>query len=552
VAGGLGIMPRRTSVDPLFAYSGHDTQNFAMSQPQKLLKLLPSIHPSVGFALSTALRLMFPPGGFTIECYSTDAKPLPLPPFGRKSRRGSIRVGKGRLGSQKANQGRLPLKKMGQPKPHIPDDKATSAIASMFESLPQEIGGLDGMATTLAIQALLTGMVCIEGVPGMLLQGLSRVWPVDSLSITFVRIGRDADLEPYQTQVFPESDPLINGMDLSPEERQIAVILGLRLVHLDKNTFLWRAVDADVDDAYGMAPYATCLNEVIADLALMQDLRDAVHNAAWPRIVAGVNLLELHRVAVEVHRITDPTEASKWVMARFKEVVDYVSDLMADDNVVVDSNGDIKTLQPGSFQGLEGVLAFLRQRIVQSLKTLPTLMGVQDSANFSFTSVEWGIYAAGLESIRSIVCDVIVRMANLHLRLLGKKAKAVAKYTPIRTSDELVSANTENVNLQNAQLHEKMGYKSHDEAGMAATGHKPVGEPVEGMVKPAPQPVPLAGGFGGPRNKANNSVNRTAAGRVGGAKQSKGSRNGGAGSKGSAKRGNERDVQKTLKTVKKV
>ncbi len=548
--GGLGIMARRTNVDPMFGHTSDMLMSFATSQPMKLLSLLPTIHPSVGFAMWSALRLMFPAEGFSIECHA------------------------------------MAPDKSGVTQP---DDQSTKLLEDFWKSLPQEVGGLNGLATTLGIQALFTGLVCIEGVPGVTLKGLSRAWPVDSLSITFIRPGRNADLEPYQKQMYPNWGNIGQGgrpfwwgttpggqlaapagaprggtswngggqaNDNTPEQ-QAAMLLGMNYVHMDKNTFFWRAIDSDVDDPYGMAPYSACLSEVLADLALMQDLRDAVHNAAWPRTKVGVNLTELHRVAVEVHRITDPKLAAQWVMARFNETVDYVGDIRSDDNIVSDSSGDVQTLQPGSFLGLSDVLTFLRQRIVQSLKTLPTLLGISDgSATMNNTSIEWGIYAAGLESIRAIVCDVIIRLSNLHLRLCGRKAVAVAKYQPIRTNDELVDANTENVQLQNAQLHEKMGYKSHDEAGQKMTGHKPVKAPAAGMIEPLP-PAP-GGAAGGPavggkaKNPKDNSAAKASkkggAGNAGRSAQKKGgTKSGGAGAGNSTKSGMDRESKQAMK-----
>jgi uncharacterized membrane protein YgcG len=545
--GGLGIMARRTTVDPLFGLTTDQLATFATSQPMRLLALLPTIHPSVGYALWSALRLMFPADGFKIQ------------------------VNQATLDSEGASK---------------PDDKAQVLLDAYWtEHLPQEIGGLNGLVTTMAIQALFSGLVCMECVPGVALNGVDRMWPVDSLSITFIRPGRNEDLEPYQKQLYPNWGNIGQGgrpfwfgttpggqlaapaappqggsrwqggpANSNTPAQQAAMLLGMNYVHMDKQRFFWRAIDADVDDPYGMAPYAACLSEILADLALMQDLRDAVHNAAWPRMQVGVNLAELHRVAVEVHRMTDATQAAKWVMDRFDDIVDYVGNLNADDNVVSDSNGTVSMLQPGGFQGLEPVLNFLRQRIVQSLKTLPTLMGINEGAAMNTQSVEWGIYAAGLEAIRAIISEVVVKCANLHLRLLGVNSIAKAVYTPIRTNDELVGANTENIQLQNQQMHEKMGYKSHDEAAVAATGHKAVGAAAPGMIDPLPPVTP--GGGAGPttggksrNNLAAKSGKGAGSSPKGRASQRKGSRNGN-GSSGSGKGTTDSETKKAMKTSK--
>ena len=435
----LGIIPRRKSQSQETFSDPDRFASWVSSRPMKALKLMLDAHPSVGLAAWNALRLTCPGGeaGLKIVAFTED------------------------------DSGN------GEEKP---DEKGTKSIEEMFESLPPEIGGLHGLQTTLTLEALFTGLVAAEGVPGQRGKGLYRIYPVDSLTIEFGRDGRDDDITPYQLQLYPDKSPA-DRREKSPE-RFVA-----RKVRLNPNTFRWRALDQDVDDPYGRAPYATALSEAMADMALMQDLRDAVHNAAWPRMDVGVDMKMLHEVAVTVYRITDPKAAAKWVNDRFQEVVDYVANLYADDNVVHHSTGKVSMLQPGGFQGLEPVMTFLRQRIVQALKSLPTLMGINDGSTFNYTSVEWQIYAQGLETLREIVAAVIVDLCNLHLRLTGSTSKCKAVQVSIRTNDALVDANTDNIKTLNAQNMEKLGYKSHDEASMYATGKKAHGPPMPGVME---------------------------------------------------------------------
>ncbi len=444
--GGAGIVAKRVTQDPLFVNTSNQLQSAATSKPMQLLALLPSIHPSVGLALWNTLRLTCPPGGIKLKAY-------------KKDKRGKFTK---------------------------PDDKATHRLDEFFEQLPNEIGGAVGLQTTLTIQALFTGLICTECVPSDKLQGLRRVWPVDSLSIMFIKPTQDADQEPFQHQIYPTSRyggylslPKVSSAYTSndPFDKLVSRWAGLNYKHLNKETFFWRAIDSNVDDPYGTAPYATCLNEVLADIALMQDLRDSVHNAAWPRLEVGVDTTNLHKVAVEVYKITNPVKAAEWVQARFNEIVDYISDLEASDNIVHESSGTVKNIQPGSFQGMDSVLNFLRQRICQALKTLPTLLGINDGSTFNYTSVEWAIYAAGLETLRAIVAEVMVKIANLHLRLLGLPVKVKATYEPIRTNDALVEANTKNVEIQNMMLLFDREFIDASEASLKVCGHEPSGKP---------------------------------------------------------------------------
>lgn len=453
-SGGMGVLARRAPVDPLFGQTSEQIQEYATTYPMRLLSLLPDVHPSVGLALWNALRLTCPRDGYNITVYKRAAP--------------------------------------GAPKEK--DEAAQAQADAFFAGLPPEIGGLNGLLTQLTMMGLFTGLICVEGVPSGAIRGLHRLWPVDSLSVYFARWNRNDDLWPYQRQRFPIGlGAFAQGPYATPPPPPNAPmgpagmpsVLGGAFIPLNPETFTWRAIDPIIDDPYGRAPYATALSEAIADLALMQDLRDAVHNAAWPRLRVGVDLMALHKVAVEVYRISDPKKAADWVNARFMEVVNYVGQLQSSDNIVHQSSGQVDNLQPGSWQGLSEILSFLRMRIVQALKTLPTLLGVSESVT-QFTSVEWTIYVEGLENLRGLVSELVVWAVNLHLRLLGSTSYAVAEYDRIKTNDALVEANTEAVRILNATNKEKLGYVTHDEGSVEVTGHSAVAEAQPGVIEPLP------------------------------------------------------------------
>lgn len=449
--GPFGIIPRR-GVNPLSLFTSEQLREIAVTNPLRLVTQLPDMHPSVDMALNTALRLTCGEDMCSIVAEDQDAQ-------------------------------------VDEDGNNVPNQVDTASINAMWEQLPPEVGGgLRGLRTMLMVQALLTGQPVAEAVPGPLLKGVARVWPADALTTAFTRPDRDSDLVLRQHQRYPKPQPATGSAGIP--------YFAYQWIELPADRVFWRAMDQGIDNPHGRAPYASAMNEVIADLALMQDLRDAVHNAAWPRIQVGVNLAELHKVAVEVYRITDPLKAAAWVTARFQEVVDYVGQLNADDNVVNDSSGEVKTMAPGSFTGLEGVLSFLRQRIAQSLKTLPTLLGINDGSTFNYTSVEWAIYAQSLESSICIVDEVLVDIANFHLRLIGSKAKAKAIRKSIRTNDAQVDANTLSTTITNATNLQKLGHIGPDQGSMMTVKKKPFGPAQPGVIEPIPPP-PVAVGAGG-------------------------------------------------------
>ena len=419
--GGLAFVPRRGVELGGYATTKQALLRWASDTPLRLLSILPDVHPTFGLALWNALRL---------SCKPSDLQIIAVQP------------GK----AQDAN---------------AQDDNGTAAINALFESLPPEIGGLNGLQTSGMIGALLTGLPFYEAVPGARNQGLRRVYPIDSLTIRFAREGDDRDCVAYQLQQFPQ-----------PGNRKTG-----GYVALDPLRMFWRPLDTMPDDPYGRAPYAPALGEVLRDLALMQDLTDAVHNAAWPRLGIPFNFKEMFEVA-QLFGFQDALEARSWVQEQFQLTVTEFNKLNPSDNLHYDAGGEIITLEGGKgLSSLEPILIYLRQRIVQSLKSLPTLMGINDGSTQTYTSIEWAIYASGLESIREVVVNLLVKIATLHLQLLGLPLVAKAIYEPIRTTDAAIEVKTEAQRILNEERKRDNGWQTNDSAAQAITGSDAVAEP---------------------------------------------------------------------------
>lgn len=436
---GLGLLARRGAADANFLTTKAALRRLGQGNPLRLLSFLPDLHPTVGLATWNALRLTCAPGDMRIR---------------------AVKPGPGSEG----------------------DDAGSAALDALWASLPKEIGGLMGLQTSLTLQLMFTGLTCIEGVPGARGLGIGQVWPVDSLTIKMDRDAETMEAMPWQRQIYP------NAKDGEAPVPSGDYVGGYR--RLSTDTFFWRTIDAWPDDMYGRAPYAAVLNEILCDFAMMQDLRDAVHNAAWPRLGYGFSFKEMFDVAVNVVGIKDPNLAAGWVQERFDELVVKIGGMKPDDNTFYDAAGDLKTIEGSKgFSALKEILVYLRQRIVQGLKSLPTLMGINDGSTQTYTTVEWAIYAAGLQTIQALVAELITDVASLHLRLLGLPLVAVAEYTPIRTNDAMVEAQTEAIQLANLLQQVRLGFISLEDACQEMTGHSPVGAPLPGVLEVAGNPA---------------------------------------------------------------
>jgi hypothetical protein len=386
-------------------------QQLALSHPTRLLTHLPSLSPQAGYSILQNLCLIIPEDGLAIV--ATDAK------------KEQSQVG-------------------------------TDAVEALWSSLPDEIGGLVGLETTQAYVGMLTGVTAVEGVPARRLEGLSRVWPTDPLTLMFKRLAKDADMTVYQ--------------------RQAALGISSQIQELRSTTFFWNSWQKWVDDPWGMPYYnSTALAELLVDLAFVQDMRDAVHNNAWQRYGVPFNWENVYRIARDVFHITDINKAKEFANEQFNEVKKKLQEAQSDEAFLYDSsNGDVHTLTGANYQGVDPVIKFFQWRLGLACKDLPTMMGLADNASESFSTISWLIKAKAVEKLRTFVMKPIVQIAQLHLDLLGIPLKAVAKYERLRTSDALIDAQTRSIEIQNELLLWENGLQSQDEVAVKLTGSGPV------------------------------------------------------------------------------
>jgi hypothetical protein len=418
--GGIGIIPRRNLATPSLLRTSASLQGMAYSNPLRLL--LTIIDSDVDCSLAADNVLSLTTGD--VQICAID-------------------------GLQNATA--------------APDAIGTAAIDELMRKLPNEIGGLEGLQSIGTLMTLCTGLSAVESVPDDPLKGVRRIWPVDSLSLMMARDNQDADVSVFQRT---------NRLDPNLDDARFP-----GFTRMNPETFHWKPYHPVVDDPYGRADFGPALAEILANLHVMQALRDCVDHTAWPRGVIEIDSAALYDIAINHLKMQDTQgnpEATNWVLDQFKGAVSSVQGLKADDWLVLGMAGKSTMMQGGSFAGIEAILAEMRSRIVRGLKQLPVMMAFQQGSTEGHTSVQWQVYARRLEAIRAAVLMPILQACNLHLRLLGLNMYAVAKYQPIRTTDALIEANTKSVQLANAAKEILLGWKSNEQAAIEATGSGPV------------------------------------------------------------------------------
>lgn len=406
--GGMGILPRPTCGTTTTGLTSYYGARVEAEQaPLRLLAKLARIYPPLARADEIEMGLLIPPGGIRIRAVSETAD-----------------------GDE------------------VEDPDGTAALDALWDTCPAPRPGLDGLALKLLWQLNYTGIPCLECVPGPSGAGVARIYVVAGSTVAFGQKSKDAPVTAYQRH------------DSGPD---FYVELPADRVFYD----VWQGSD---DDPYGVPRRFAVFNEVLHNLTLRQYQRDVLKHLAWPQRIISIKAMALWQEATEVHHMT-AEQASAYVGEQITAFQDMLAGANPDDDVYIPADVSVATNEGGKGLGnMEGLLTRFERSEAQGLLTLPGFMGINDSTTETTIRTQLDIQGRTLTLPRAIVVSLILKAADLHLRLLGLNLKAVADLPEIFSDDEYVAAQTEEIRTRTLGEQGRMGLRDGASVAEDLTG----------------------------------------------------------------------------------
>ncbi len=327
-------------------------------------------------------------------------------------------------------------------------------------------GGFPSIVRQLFLTSFLQGAHCIEL---ELSEDLTKPVDLHTVQPFTIRFARDSKTWKYV--MFQQTATQPTAVELNP------------------NLVWYVPLDPAVDDPYGRAPAASVIWPLTFDLQFIRDLKQAIHIAGWGRIDASI----IQEVAIK-NAPPDVRNDSK----RLKEYLDQIisdvksafEDIRSDDTFIHTDSVKLDTIDPvGNRAAAVTPLArLLELRLTRGLKQLPIMMASAEGRTETQGTVQYEIYANGLQAMRDIVGFTLSRIAETVLRVQGIQTKVTVEWSTVRTKDRLREAQAEQLEIINATWKRVQGWITNDEATMEVTGKpKAEGEP---EVISTPGPIP--------------------------------------------------------------
>jgi hypothetical protein len=426
---GLGVIARRGWDALTLSWLNQSTDKpvaglfaWAQTAPQRLLQVLIDIHPMAVQARSNDITLAFAPGDTTIVA----------------------------VGESAAGAGDAQISAEG-----------TAALDALWESLDPEIGGLNGLQTAFYDMAATRGEVTVEAVPGPRGAGVGDIITFEPLSTRF----RDT---------YDESAPF-HGRLL--EQNQSG-----RWKTLNRDLCFAVPLFGTRDNPYGRPLRAASLGELLRDLRTQHTLDDLLHAIVWPRLSVGFPFEETVQYAGEHPEVLIGAAAdggdltpAEWAQQQFQALKDIMNNLVASDQFIMPKGAQPAVLSGAEgLRSLEGTLQMQRHRLVMALDQLPGMLGITDGGTQAYTVAQYKLMMKKLEFLRAYVNGVLLRLANLHLRLLGMPLTARADVEPMSSIDALTDQQARAAEIANELTLVSAGYLSDEDAAVNLTGSGPV------------------------------------------------------------------------------
>ncbi len=207
-------------------------------------------------------------------------------------------------------------------------------------------------------------------------------------------------------------------------------------------------------------------------MSVLRDLKRVVQQQGYMRLDLSVELAKLTE-AMPKDAEDDPEIYQQWTDSIIDTIVNYYSELQPDDAFVhtdaVSVNNPVGTANMNSLSAMDALFQLLERMAVRALKTIPSLLGINETASQGAENRRFEFYQKGNESVQRMVETAFSDMMELALQAKGIQADVEVKFAQMRASEELRDLQIEFLKAQIAGFYYDRGWFNQDEAAKMAT-----------------------------------------------------------------------------------
>ena len=237
---------------------------------------------------------------------------------------------------------------------------------------------------------------------------------------------------------FHVADPILARFrhmdsDVYGQSEQLGQMQNGKFVPLDVPTVFYEVVHSVINSSYGKPLISPVIFPSIFLLGFLLDLRRVIRNQGYYKLDFS---LDLEMLDQRIQKgILTPAEVNAFINQEIENVRSYYATLGPDDAyvhtsdiVVSDVSGSLNT---SALSAIDAVIMVLQNQITLACKTIPILMGINNSTSETHANRQWEDYMAMIRSCQRALARALGKAFTLVLRYQGIQDKVIFKFSEL-------------------------------------------------------------------------------------------------------------------------
>jgi len=198
-------------------------------------------------------------------------------------------------------------------------------------------------------------------------------------------------------------------------------------------TVFYEPVDSVIGSPYGRSLISPSIFPCIFLLGFMLDLRRVIRNQGYYKVDFSLDLEMLDKRIQQ--GMLSPAEVNAFVSQEIENIRQYYASLDPDDAYVHTSDitvNDVSgSLNTSGLSAVESIIMILQNQLTLACKTIPILMGINNSTSETHANRQWEDYMAAIRSCQRSLSRALGRAFSLVLQYTGIQEKCEFKFAEL-------------------------------------------------------------------------------------------------------------------------
>ena len=245
-------------------------------------------------------------------------------------------------------------------------------------------------------------------------------------------------------------------------------------------TVVYAPVNSQITTGYGIPLINSSVFAAVFMIGLLYDIRRVISQQGYYRLDFSYDVEQMNKKVANNAFQLGTDEADDFIEQQLDRLRTFYDQLGPADSIVHTSDVDVDDIS-GSMnaQGLgalNSVIDLLRNQLTLACKSVPILMGINNSTSETHANRQWENYMGTIRSCQRTLVDKLDSIFTLALRYQGIQDRVKFQFRELSATTAMILAQTEIAALESIDKAINMNIRKMD-----AEGREVIGEPVELM-----------------------------------------------------------------------